>query len=446
LAGACSGITTVEALDTYNNRISTAVTVTLSLSGTSATGAALYSDSTCTTALGGTLSIPVGPGAGDFYFKAITGGTLTVTAQASGLTQATQNETITNMVRQGTCTIAGGSTSSTGCTISPALANLNKSILFFQATNGSSGTGSNSTVECWINTTSQISCSRDGTTGTMNIAWRVVEFPVSSGVLVQRIHQACATTINLPTRIDPAQSFVLYSSTNTSTAIGSTRPYKRVVLSDDGTNSRVSLSYCTASDNVDIQVVQILGAVVVRGNVNWDNGTATRTVSPLADAPANRTFLLYTTDIVNSGDACGRLVRGALPSTGGVTNSISFSRGDSSGSCGYGETINLGYERVLLPAGMTVQQMTTNMAGGTGTATATLTAVDTTRATAFNGGQTGSGQATGESANTTDGNPNYARALNALTSSTALQLTRANTSSSARFTSYVVEWAVPPPP
>ena len=39
---------------------------------------------------------------------------------------------------------------------------------------------------------------------------------------------------------------------------------------------------------------------------------------------------------------------------------------------------------------------------------------------------------------------NIERALNELTSSTALQLTRANTSSSARFTSYVVEWAVPP--
>jgi hypothetical protein len=445
MPGACSAITTIEALDTYNNRVSTAVTVTLS--ATAGFNAAFYSDATCTISIGTTLAIPVGPGAASFYFKAFKGGTMTITAQAGGLTDATQNETLGSLARSGSCTLANGATSTT-CTISPALTNaaLDTDLLFFQATNGTSGTGANSTVECWLSSTTQISCDRVGTTGAMSLYWYVVEFPSSSGVLVQRIHQACTTTpINLATRVDPAKSFVLYSSKNNSTTVGSLVPYKRAVLSDDGSNSSVTLSYCSGTDDVDIQVVQIQGAVVTRGNVSWNNNAATTTVSGLADAPAGRTFLLYTYDIPSAGDACARMVRGALPSTGGVTNSISFSRGDSSGACAYGVTLNLGYERVLLPAGMTVQQMTTSMANGTSTATATLTAADTTRATAFNGGQTGSGQATGESANTTDGNPNYARALNELTSSTALRLTRANTSSSARFTSYVVEWLVPPP-
>ena len=87
-------------------------------------------------------------------------------------------------VKTGSGTIADTSSSAT-LTISPALTDITKTILFSQATAGSDANPNNTVVRCTLTNTTTITCDRDGTAGTVTIYWQTAEF--SSGVTVQHL-------------------------------------------------------------------------------------------------------------------------------------------------------------------------------------------------------------------------------------------------------------------
>ncbi|HVE86255.1 MAG TPA: PKD domain-containing protein [Myxococcales bacterium] len=92
-AGGCSPVVTVQSQDTFGNAapLSSAKTVTLSIG--SATGQ-LYSDSGCTTLLGGQVTIGAGTSSADFYFRDTAAGTPAINATAPALSAASQTETV----------------------------------------------------------------------------------------------------------------------------------------------------------------------------------------------------------------------------------------------------------------------------------------------------------------------------------------------------------------
>lgn len=89
-AGACSGAATVEIQDTFSNSRTAIANTVVTPSGASMT---FYSDAACASAIPD-FTIATGSSSGTFYFKGTLSGTIALGAAASGLTSATQNETI----------------------------------------------------------------------------------------------------------------------------------------------------------------------------------------------------------------------------------------------------------------------------------------------------------------------------------------------------------------
>ncbi|MBI1820966.1 MAG: hypothetical protein HYR79_04580, partial [Nitrospirae bacterium] len=87
-AGSASGAVTVQAQDSYNNLTSSTATVNLSANS----GTMTFSTTSAFTTT--TASISLTAGSGSFYFKDPATGTPTITAASTGLTSATQTETI----------------------------------------------------------------------------------------------------------------------------------------------------------------------------------------------------------------------------------------------------------------------------------------------------------------------------------------------------------------
>lgn len=92
--GACSGIATVEVRDSANNPTQFTTAGQLSLSANPMASITFFSDEGCT-APTGTLPVTVGQSRASFYFRDNMEETVTLTVAQSGLTSATQAQTIT---------------------------------------------------------------------------------------------------------------------------------------------------------------------------------------------------------------------------------------------------------------------------------------------------------------------------------------------------------------
>ncbi len=92
VAGACSSAASLQTRDTFGNVAPLSAPATVGLS-TSSSGGAFYVDATCTT-VAGTLTLAAGATSGLFYFRDTRAGTPVLTLTATGLTVATQSQTI----------------------------------------------------------------------------------------------------------------------------------------------------------------------------------------------------------------------------------------------------------------------------------------------------------------------------------------------------------------
>jgi hypothetical protein len=89
-AGVCSGTITVQTQDSFGNPTTVGADVGLS---TSSKGGALYSTNACTTVIT-SVTIVAGSSSASFFYKDSKAGSSIITASATGLTSATQTETV----------------------------------------------------------------------------------------------------------------------------------------------------------------------------------------------------------------------------------------------------------------------------------------------------------------------------------------------------------------
>ncbi|MBN1207713.1 MAG: putative metal-binding motif-containing protein [Myxococcaceae bacterium] len=440
LAGTCT-LRTVESRDTHGNPARNALTVDLSASPV----AEFFLDASCTTPTN-LVSIPQDSSTADFYFKAISGGinttaTLGLTASSTGLTPATRNETINPTVRSGSCTIASNATNSSNtCAISPALTNMDKAFLVFQATSAAPASeGAN--VRCFVETVSQVTCERgDNKGGGVTIQWSVAELPPTV-VSVQHSSITCAADTS-PVTVNPAvnrdNTFLLLSSRRDTPDQGNTIPRLAELTSTTAAEIR-KMNGCANNDTNHLQVVSYTGATVQRRVDSLLTGTSTQ-INLASSVALDRSILLYS--YISDGfglDICERALRGELTNGGAQ---VSFTRGDGDAvNCAGSQFTAISWEVVQFPAGTFVQQVTQHLAAGTASISTTLpTTVDASRTVVFVGGQGASGQALGEGQYKDGEIIGEMRARAELSADgTTVTLTRDSSISSAKFTFFVVQ-------
>ena len=265
----------------------------------------------------------------------------------------------------GTCTIAD-TASSGSCTISPTLTDTTKTILLFQATS-SNNTPSSSSVRCYLTSTSNITCDRDGTSGLVNIAWQTAEF--SSGVTVEHLTPVCnedgdgdedITNVVITAVSDMAKTFLLYSHKTSGATHDRDDP--RTVRLTSTTNVEIRQDgngACAAGSEGALQVVQYDGASVTRGETAAMTGTSL-SATGLSSVTTANTMLLYSYRAAGSGpDMCERMVRGEIDSA----TSLNFTRSDGAGGCDTANIVAIAWERVEFTDGTSVQQVEPAMTG-----------------------------------------------------------------------------------
>jgi hypothetical protein len=276
---------------------------------------------------------------------------------------------------------------------------------------------------------------------TVNIRWRVVEFP--SRVTNRTLQVNCAndtTSVDLSSNpVTPGETFLLLSSTRDVTNQGSTVPRLAELKSSNLAEIRKT-GGCTPFDINYFQAVDYAGASVQRGRTSLASGSTSVQATLSSAVALNRSVLLYSYDLTGTGTKiCDRALRGELTDA----TTVSFSRGEGdTTNCAGMQLPEISWEVVQFPVGTFVQQITRQLAGGTVASSITLpTPVDPSRSIVFMGGQWASGQVHGEGKYSLAENINEMRAQAALsTDGTTLTLTRESSNSSAAFTVYVVQF------
>ena len=462
-AGFCLPVT-VERQDALNRATSPAAATTITPSFSPVSGASLFSNATCTTALGATFPIAAGTSSTTVYVKGISGGITsttiptnqlyTLTATSNPLTAGTLGITVQPMARRrsAACTFAANASTAT-CAITPTLADISRTMLFYQATpdNGDNPAEDNATCRLDPNGgVAQVVCTRYGSGGSaaVPIEWQTLSFAYSfgnGGVSVQHLSGGCTTAqasampldVTLPTAVTLGQSFVLFSSRTDGTdndgehfftgrLTGTTT--LRFAQADPSTS-------CVRGVDFEAQVVSWAGSTVARGVQTGGSG-ASFTAGPTTSGP---TFLLYSSRMTgdtagNNDTICRRRLRGEI--TNGTT--LTFTRG-----CTGADIQDIAWEVVRLPVTApvsSVQQVTASTTSGQATvAVAPFSAVDLTRSVAFIGGQGPGGTASGSTTYTASDRVGAALARAVLTSTTGLTFTRDSNDLIGSFTGYVVQ-------
>ncbi|HLL53912.1 MAG TPA: hypothetical protein VK447_10220, partial [Myxococcaceae bacterium] len=429
LAGACSAVARVESLDAFGNPSPAALDIGLAASP--APGLAFYADPDCTQPLA-LVSKPEGNSLADFYFKGTSAGAFTLAASSAGLTPATQPVTILPIVRSGTCNLPQTDTQ-TRCAVSPPLQDPSRAFFIFQAANVSaSDTGSQANVRCTLGSNSYISCQRALKGTPVRIHWSLVER--ARGLRVQHLQATCAgpTTPVQFQPVVPEQTFLLLSSEGTDTSVQG--GLKAALLTSATTAVIEKQGSCSPGETSSLQVVEYTGATVTRGMTSL-NGLTTGVSAGGTDL--SRSFLLFSYRASTSANPiCTGAVRGELTGPG----SIAFSRGFGNGNCDAAPINAIFWERVQLPPGHLVQQLSTTFSGSTRKQSVTLgTSVDTSRSFALSGGQWASGQTMGEGSCDSSESMEDMRARLELLSPNTVELTRETSCAQSRFTPFVIQ-------
>ncbi|MDQ3264797.1 MAG: MopE-related protein [Myxococcota bacterium] len=436
LAGACSAPLQIQAQDAAGAPLTVEAAIPLALTSTPL-GLTFFSDPGCTQAI--TQSqVPAGQGQATIHARAITGAAYLVEVNAGQPNATSQPLTVRATVRTGACTLASGAQSGS-CPVDPPLFDRNKALMVFQAT-GAQDTPASVSVACTLASVNAISCQRVGTTGSVAIRWHTVERP--AGLQVQHLTQTCVSSLVTQIPITPvasmASTFLLASQSRPGTGEYDSNDLRTVVLT---ANNQVTVT----TDNVfcdggvfELQVVEWAGASVTRGTANGlASYVANRTITGLSAVDESRTLLLYSHRSAAAGtDICEVMVRGELA---GPT-SVYFSRGNTGSQYCTDEVIaELAWERVELPAGNGVQELTTNFPLGDTAKETPITPVDLTRSLAFSGAQWHGGQGGGEGDQWDFDLLGEMTARHSLPFPAVLRLERGSALDDARFTSYVLQ-------
>lgn len=431
MAGECSAPMTVRITDGFDNVSPLPSGATLTLSAGGAEGFGFFTDAACTSATSA-LTLPALTSEASFRFKGKTGGSVEVSATLDPLGTVKQTQTVLPAVRRNTCTLANGATS-VDCPVSPAVGQLDRSFLLFQATTNNN-TPASSFIRCKLATTSSITCSRVGNTGDAIIQWQVAELP--KGLKVQHIETRCLTTLTSVTiaAVQPEKAFLLFSSSQDGTASDS-NDFMAVQLASTTRVDIVNNGGCNNTTYM-LQVVELEDTSVTRG-VTGQMTSGTLDVTSLASADTARSMMMSTFRTSAGGDnnICNRMIRSELTSD----TSLRFSRW-AGGTCDNSTLDAISWERLTAPVGTLVQSKQMELADGSATTTTPLaTPVDLSRTLVFSSSQIAGGQGGGETSFSADDVLGAAIGRFQLTSPNQLEVKRDRASGTARWTVYAVQ-------
>jgi hypothetical protein len=377
------------------------------------------------------------------YVKALTGGPITLQASTS-FGSATQTVNVVPAVRSGQCSFSASGTSgvqTVNCGIVPPVQDAGSAFLIFQATTSASGTQAQN-VRCQLSSTSTVECVRQSGGGSSaTVAWQVFEAP--SGLLVEHVSPPCGTapsTVPLSRPFVPTQSFVLKSASNAGLNFDDDdMPVAELAL--DGGALFMAPGTC---QTYSVQVVQLTGATVVRGEV--DGGLpagvfSVDAVLPAAGATSSVVLAQPHAAINSPTPLCALLARAALVGT----NRVRFSRGAgqaTDGPCNTTPISRLFYERIDFGTRGVVQQRTTVLPAGVLTADVSITPVDRSRSIVFASSQVLAGQGSAETDLTTAGaslSTGVALVRFSFVDDSTVRVTRDIATAEGRVTFYVVE-------
>lgn len=283
----------------------------------------------------------------------------------------------------------------------------------------------------------------EATPATITIRWYVVSY--ACGVRVQRGDVSMAGVNVLDVPIAPvrstASSFVTWSTTaaGTDSIWGEDDTLTGDLTSTSNLQFRAG-AVTGATRMQSWQVIEFLNpsdATVIRGSTSM-LGTSLSTAVTLPSAvDLTKTFVLASFTSSGTGaDQGARMLRAQLTSSTVLTIDRLIS-----GSPDSIEAIS--YQVVQLNEGSSVQSGSAAFASGAATATATVSAIDPSRSLAFGSVQQGAGQSFGRSSYAADDVMGVASAAVAVTNSTTLTLTRANTLAPADIAWFLVQWGGP---
>jgi len=438
-AGACSARVDLETRDAYGNSSPVPSQTPAALLAQASSGLSFFTEAACSTPTTEAV-FAAGATRASFYFKGKTGGTFTVSATATGLPTATQNETILPAVRTGTCTLPRGGGSVT-CPISPPQLDMAKTLMLFQASSNDNSADSAS-LKCALTAVDSITCTRndfdDGNEPAVPIVWQTAELPV--GLKVQHLQGTCSGAPLTEIPIQPVSSlqstFLLVSSEQDGSTQGDDDFYTASLNAADHVDFDFSIA-CQTTWLPSLQVVEYQGTDVTRGVTGSMTGTQL-VVSNLPAVDLGSTALLFTfrmTGGTSTTVMCDRALRGELTSP----TSITFSRGDGATGC-TGTTIDaISWERIQFGDRARAQHFQVAMGASTTTLSVPITSVDQTRTLVFASGQAQSGQAGGETSYATDDIIGAALGWHTLTSPTSLRVERGAALGTARWHSTVLQ-------
>jgi hypothetical protein len=328
---------------------------------------------------------------------------------------------------------------SIACAITPALLDIDQTLLLFQATSTNDGSD-RANVRCRLSSLSQVTCERHNGGGSdVSIRWSVAEFPAGMGVQHQAISCSNNTTPVPLSTLAMDETFLLLSSYKDGNSMGSNVPRLAVLMTQTGAEIRKT-GGCGGNDHNHLQAVTYAGASVQRGVPTLNNGTLSTQVTLTNPVVPSRSILLYSYTSDGSGDnICNRVLRGELTNGG---NQVSFSRGDGDTANCVSSQFFISWEVVQFPVGTVVQQVTQSLvAGAEGLSASTqISPVDLSRTLVIGGGQWASGQLHGEGRHSSSELISEMRAQAWLTDSTTLNFSRVTSNNTAKFTAYVIQF------
>lgn len=333
-------------------------TTTVSFTGLPASGVTLHSSNDCSTASqAATFAIPNGASSVTLYARGRsvavnTSFNLGATDGSGGLLPSNLVAMTTYpLVRRGTCSIANGSNSNT-CDVSLPFNDISRTLLIFTATS-SANTAQDGLARCYLQNPvkPQVVCDRRGTNGDISVLWQTASWGRSfaqGGVTVEHRQGTitAGTTSVSPitvTAVNPASSFVLFSSNSGSNKAPDAPDFYEVELSSA---TQVQLTGTDPFPGTDyaVQVVQVAGSTVDRGKIVPTATTAATTRNLALTSPliSGRTPSING---MNANEECRFRVRAYL-NAGAVTI-------HHSSACTVA-VYEVAYELIEWPAGTTV--------------------------------------------------------------------------------------------
>lgn len=400
----------------------------LTLTANPLKSALFFSDAACTTPVT-TATLKGGNSSVSFFVKPLLGSSITVSAVASFGT-ASQVLVTTPIVRRGQC-VFPPSVLSVHCPFSPAVTDLNASMLWSQTTLAVNTKLGGPQVRCRLSAVDTIACVRKQDSETAaDVHFQVVEVPEK--MIVQRLTGFdCPASTTLPAAASLSSSFVLKTVANISTAIEE-KDSARASISPLGLSTAVALTPATCGGH-DVQVIDWEGVTVTRGVVAGSLFTGNQLELTVPAGSANSALLIQPVAATGS-NLCRTMVRGSI---GGPT-SLVFNRGAGAASC-TGALSELLYERIDFGAKALVKEYTTTLAAGEIGRGLPITPVDSSRTLLFASSQMAGGQGAGETDNAGKLALTEGLFRTELTDGATVTISRASSNSAAAITFYVVE-------